>query len=410
MLDGLISAGVLHDGANLSNHSAIYVKFEVGKMNLRIAKNHTKKQVSWNSATDEAKNDFKQVLENKLKLIKYKHECLDVNCRQEDHINNLEDFTISVLEAMETAGKECLPYTYLGSRGKGGIPGWNEFIKPFSEESRFWYSIWVSAGKPRIGEIYSIMKSKKLQYKYAVRRLKRCKDMINNDKLLKALVTKDKCIFQEVKKLRKKKVGLSSRIDENVSPDSIANHFSEIYTKLYNNVTDDEKLEPIIHRVEQNIDKSAITTINAVDKNMVESAIKNMKPNKRDCIFEATSDMYLHAPDNFYDYISIILRQSLVHGNLPHIVLLCTLMPLIKDSLGDITKSENYRAIAGSCLLLKVLDLVILKMEGSKLGTDSLQFAYKANTGTSTCTWAVTAVVDHFTRKGKPLFGAAMNM
>ena len=108
--------------------------------------------------------------------------------------------------------------------------------------------------------------------------------------------------------------------------------------------------------------------------------------------------------------MSTILRQSLLHGAIPHIVLLCTLTPLLKNSLGDITKSDNYRAIAGGCLLLKVLDLVVLDMESSKLDTDALQFAYKANTGTSMCTWTVTAVVDLFTRHGNPVFGAAMDM
>ena len=120
--------------------------------------------------------------------------------------------------------------------------------------------------------------------------------------------------------------------------------------------------------------------------------------------------MYQNSSDNFITHLTIILKESLVHGMLPSIVLLCSLMPLIKDSLGDITKSSNYRAIAGGCLILKVLDLVILTVEGSKLGTDSLQFAYKPNSGTASCTWMVTTVVDIFTRNGKTVFGAAMDM
>ena len=54
-------------------------------------------------------------------------------------------------------------------------------------------------------------------------------------------------------------------------------------------------------------------------------------------------------------------------------------MPLVKDTLGDITKSGNYRAIAGGCLFPKILDLVILNVEGHKLSTDPLQFAYNWN-------------------------------
>ena len=53
---------------------------------------------------------------------------------------------------------------------------------------------------------------------------------------------------------------------------------------------------------------------------------------------------------------------------------------------------------------------MILTVEGSKLGTDSLQFAYKPNSGTASCTWMVTTVVDIFTRNGKTVFGAAMDM
>ena len=86
--------------------------------------------------------------------------------------------------------------------------------------------------------------------------------------------------------------------------------------------------------------------------------------------------MYRNSPNVFYDHLATILRQSLVHGVLPNEVLLCTLMPMIKDNLGDIAKSNNHRAIAGGCLILKVLDLVILHLEGEKLSTDSLQFAW----------------------------------
>ena len=101
-----------------------------------------------------------------------------------------------------------------------------------------------------------------------------------------------------------------------------------------------------------------------IDEKIVKSAVNCMKPNKRDSSFDVTSDMYIHGPNIFFQHLSTILRQSIIHGVLPHIVMICTLMPLIKDSLGDLTKSDNYRAIAGGCLVLKVLDLVILHLEG----------------------------------------------
>ena len=100
----------------------------------------------------------------------------------------------------------------------------------------------------------------------------------------------------------------------------------------------------------------------------------------------------------------------LCHGAVPHFVLLCTLMPLIKDNLADITTSENYRAIAGGSLLLKLLDIVVLLLEGDKLSFDQLQFAYQAKASTTMCTWTATAVIEHFNRQGSPVYAAAMDM
>ena len=59
---------------------------------------------------------------------------------------------------------------------------------------------------------------------------------------------------------------------------------------------------------------------------------------------------------------------------------------------------------------MKLIDLVILMLEGEKLDFDTLQFAYQAKASTSMCTWTVTAVVDHFCRDGAPVYGAAMDM
>ena len=72
-----------------------------------------------------------------------------------------------------------------------------------------------------------------------------------------------------------------------------------------------------------------------------------MKACKRDSIFNVTADMYIHGSDILFDHLSTILRQSLMYGALPNLVLVCTLQHLLKESFGDITKSENHRAIAG---------------------------------------------------------------
>ena len=86
----------------------------------------------------------------------------------------MEDYTVNIMEAIETAAKECLPLTGGSSKGKGGsaVAGWSEHVKPYADESKFWDSVWQSMGSPTHGDVFNNMRSSKNQYKYAVRRLK----------------------------------------------------------------------------------------------------------------------------------------------------------------------------------------------------------------------------------------------
>ena len=85
-------------------------------------------------------------------------------------------------------------------------------------------------------------------------------------------------------------------------------------------------------------------------------------------------------------------------------------MPLVKDNLADITSSDNYRAIASGSLILKLLDIVILLLEGDKLECDHLQFGFQAKSSTSMCTWTATAVIEHFNRNGRTVYDCAMDL
>ena len=188
-----------------------------------------------------------------------------------------------------------------------------------------------------------------------------------------------------------------------MDPNQIAEHFSDIYVKLFNNVQDDKNLDLVEKKIEDKVFESSYSSLWRVNEDTVRSAVNSLKSDKKDSVFSVTSDMYKSSPSAFIKHLTNILRGSLIHSAIPHAVLLCSLMPLVKDNLGDITKSSNYRAIAGGCLILKVLDLLILEIESEKLSTDCLQFAYKPNSGTASCSWMVTLVVDYFTRNGPAL-------
>ena len=91
-------------------------------------------------------------------------------------------------------------------------------------------------------------------------------------------------------------------------------------------------------------------------------------------------------------------------------LLLATLVPLVKDKLATLNDSKNYRSIAMSSLILKLLDWIILLLFGVSLGVDELQFAYQPGSSTSMCTWAAVETIDYFMRNGTEVYTCLMDM
>ena len=135
-----------------------------------------------------------------------------------------------------------------------------------------------------------------------------------------------------------------------------------------------------------------------------------LKSNKRDALFDMQSYCLKEGPPELAMHQTSLIKTFVQHGSVPYFILLCTLLPLVKDNLGDTTSADNYRAIASGSLILKLLDIVILLLEGDKLQCDQLQFGFQPRSGTVMCTWTASAVIDFFNRKGSVVYGCAMDL
>ena len=52
----------------------------------------------------------------------------------------MEEYIISVMEAVQSAAMESLPLSGGSKSGPGSrvVTGWSEHVKPYAEESKFW--------------------------------------------------------------------------------------------------------------------------------------------------------------------------------------------------------------------------------------------------------------------------------
>ena len=155
-----------------------------------------------------------------------------------------------------------------------------------------------------------------------------------------------------------KNVGPNS-IDGNENP---AERFAEVYRQLYNSTNDKDETEGILSEITCSINADSLNDVNLVTPEVIEGVVKEIKCNKNDPVFTFNSNCIKHAPSSFHQHIAHIIRAFLIHGHVSNILLVATIVPLIKDKLGKIDCSENYRSIALSSVILKIFDWVVMTL------------------------------------------------
>ena len=176
--------------------------------------------------------------------------------------------------------------------------------------------------------------------------LKKCQKaekIIKKTKLLDACLNGDGNLFAEIKKMRKTKTVVADKID-GVTED-IPNHFGNIYKELFNSVKDADEVKTISVEVEKKVTIDSLSDVNKVNKEEVKKAAAALKPGKGDPVYSFSSDCLKVESEILSEYTAILIRSFLLHNYIPQIMLLSTLVPIIKDKLGSINVSKNYRSV-----------------------------------------------------------------
>ena len=256
-----------------------------------------------------------------------------------------------------------------------------------------------------LGVLKEIMTRTRNQYHYAIRRCKKMSNSLRARNLLQASET-DSCeLLKEMKKIVGSKKGsqdLPDSVGGATGEAEVVEEFRKVYSALYNSSDTSDDLYDLKAKLTAEISDGSIVEADKITGKIVKEAACRMKPKKSDISQSFTSDAILNAPDNFFDYIALIYRSWLIHGTVTLSLLSCAFLPLFKGGLKDPAQTDSYRAIAGSSLLLKLFDNVVLLLWGDRLGTDSLQFGFKSGTSTTECSWLVMEVASYYLRQGTP--------
>ena len=409
----IVDAGVLHSPDNGSDHSPIYcvLKSQNVQNDQEIPVCSVEKP-SWRKATQEEKKSFKSLLNEKLLAIEIPssvNNCKNIKCKEPGHCDDADQMISQILEAVEYTAKDSLPNMMSGpSIRKKVIPGWKKEVKPFRDKAFFWSQVWKSAGKPTGTVLHNIMKRSRNIYHYNFKKCQKAEERIKQNALLDACLNGKSDLFKQIKKMRRCEQISSSSMDG--KSENIQEHFKSIYETLYNSVDDSNELSAINDEVNLKMNASHLNDVLKVTPDLVKEAASHIKDDKTDPILSVSSDCIKNGPDLLFEKLSIVIKSFLIHGHVTVFLLLATLVPIIKDKLGSIDKSTNYRSIAISSLILKLIDWVIILLFGDVLALDDLQYAYQPGCSTTMCTWAVVETVSYFTRNGSDVFSCLMDM
>ena len=129
------------------------------------------------------------------------------------------------------------------------------------------------------------------------------------------------------------------------------------YYGCLNSSKDYNKKQYVLHSIGNLTPSDSVQRITAEE---IRCAIKAMKRGKS-CGNDSINSEHLLFCDNKIDVIlAMIFNTMIIHLYLPEEFMLTLIIPLLKDKKGDVTSKCNYKPIAITSMLSKVLELIFL--------------------------------------------------
>ena len=118
---------------------------------------------------------------------------------------------------------------------------------------------------------------------------------------------------------------------------------------------------------------------------------------------------FLYGCTQLLKHFHILFNGMIQHGYVPMEFLKGYVLPIVKDSQGDVASTSNYRGITLSSLPAKLFEFVIQRKTSHLLATDDLQFGFKKKTSTSHALFSLRSTVDYFVDRGSNVFVAFLD-
>ena len=328
--------------------------------------------------------------------------CID-KCTDSSHKKDINQYLQSICGCINEAMHKYIPCKKVKA-SEYVVAGWNDLVTDKHDAARRAFLDWVDAGKPRTGYICEIMKRSRAQFKLALRYCKNNDEALRNDALAKSYMAEKSQFWKKVKNASSCKVANNANTVNGVSGDlSVAEMWKESFEKLYSMQNNEDLIKHF-----NSYKTEVIHIITNVD---MCNAIQQLKCCKSCGPDGIAAEAIKYSGHLLSVHLTLLFNMCLCHCYLPSELIKTTIVPLLKNKSGDLSDVNNYRAIALSNCMSKLLESLILNcFQACDTCDDMYQFGFKKNHSTSLGCAVLKNVVEYYRSNGSYVFASFLDL
>lgn len=383
------------DDHNVSDHLPIRCEFvmkcaaECTKLTQSNVTNTFFVQANWSNCRKNSM--YKSILSEKLNVIQNDLHTSNVVPKDEAPAV-IEEALSSVTQAIHDSAKEagCVPRKALKPK-----PFWCPDLSVLRDRKRFWWSIWVSNGRPRDGVVFNI-------YKDLKRRFRRVMRFNMNNALSSEFSTINHLFHRGNLKgfWNKLKLMQRSNVNSSLNADNFAKHYSQIMSEDSSDCTEYQRdVSKVVDDKARELDSICFDV--KITPPQVHKTIEALNTGVSAGYDGVTAEHLRYGLSNelctiLADVFSLMLSYSIV----PTAFTIGIIIPILKKSTLDPNNEANYRPITISSVYSKIAELLIYPTDP----VYETQFGFQEGKGTAFVTCLINDSVSYFKDRGSPVY------
>ena len=415
-LDHVVSTGPMHNvisdiqveyGYVTSDHCPVSVTIDTEVPQLKVdsvQKNNVISKVRWDKISAAEREVYRRNTDIALDGVKLNYSvlsCRDATCKNSSHVQYIHKLYEDICMVLAEAGDSIQP----GSKTSkcNSKAGWNTYCKELHSQARESFLHWRCNGSPRSGILFQAMKITRARFKLMLRKCKHDNQVLVSDSLAKKLLLKDtKAFWKEVKHMNHKDITVqATTIDGVTGSENICNMWHDHFKNLLNSSTDTGNKNRVLSELSGIENTTNEQLINASD---IEECLHKLKKGKSPGSDGISSEHLMYAGKRISFFLTCLFNTMLIHGCLPRRFMETILVTLVKDKKGLLTDKDNYRPIAITSAMSKLLETVILYKHGDLFSTSAHQFGFKKQHSTDMCIFVMKEVIDYYNSLSSPVY------